>query len=632
MLGGRTASPVSDGGRSILRQAQSHVGAGVSGIRRSRPCAASAVWTWLLVFVPQIQRGAEAPEAGPCSSPGRARRLLEAEGTPADELAACLLSLRRAVAPIEGNVDPTALRELWKLEMRYSPLAGHQGVRRAIVEDLRLAEDQQDSRDPEWQRTRLAAARWLGDRNAETAALGALEAIDPCDDDVLESRIEEARRGVVASDAAQERQREPAASSVLAIELLRARRRLCPSSLRVAFEHFMEIRASRSAAEGELAATADHLLELVRNGSADFQTHPSLYFQLGDDALQRGLPAPQVEELLDADLDLLDERRAAAQRRARQPGDPTSEQVAASWIADRFANGELRVLLALRDHDLPRASRQLEALRSLIDPASAADHAELVAARARLATLETRLADLSSAAESPRVAGRDTSREPESRVHEKVAPSRLEFWQLADRPLPAFTLPDPEGALHSSSAWAGRVLFLNFWATWCQPCLREMPRIEELAARFGATGRVAFLTVAVDERAELVAPERRRRGWTIPTLIGASYFDQVQPDGAIPLSWIVDTQGRVVATCRGFDPRHGDDWIRETARLLEALSNGETLFEREGGAAGARSPDALSSPPRPQPRPTPDPAAPAWRHRGVEDERAREPLRFRRDR
>ena len=65
-------------------------------------------------------------------------------------------------------------------------------------------------------------------------------------------------------------------------------------------------------------------------------------------------------------------------------------------------------------------------------------------------------------------------------------------------PLPEFSLPDTTGTIHSISEWQGKILVINFWATWCPPCLKEIPEFIQLQAEY-ADQNVQLIGIAIDE-------------------------------------------------------------------------------------------------------------------------------------
>jgi thiol-disulfide isomerase/thioredoxin len=68
--------------------------------------------------------------------------------------------------------------------------------------------------------------------------------------------------------------------------------------------------------------------------------------------------------------------------------------------------------------------------------------------------------------------------------------------------LPDFSLPDLDARLHRSGEWLGKVLVLNFWATWCPPCRKEMPVFITLQNEFGDKG-LQFVGIAIDEKSKV---------------------------------------------------------------------------------------------------------------------------------
>lgn len=82
----------------------------------------------------------------------------------------------------------------------------------------------------------------------------------------------------------------------------------------------------------------------------------------------------------------------------------------------------------------------------------------------------------------------------------------------------ALSLPDEHGAQQSLNQWRGKVLVVNFWATWCVPCREEMPEFVRFQNEFGGKG-LQFVGIAVDQR-DKVQQFTREIGLNYPALIG----------------------------------------------------------------------------------------------------------------
>ena len=122
-------------------------------------------------------------------------------------------------------------------------------------------------------------------------------------------------------------------------------------------------------------------------------------------------------------------------------------------------------------------------------------------------------------------------------------------------PLEAYQFNDLDGAEHSLAEWKGQVVALNFWATWCSPCLQEMPELVSLQETFGARG-LQFVGLAVETGAEQVRAVADKLGVNYPVLMdedGALELAAVlgNQDAAMPFTVIFDRQGEVVFTRKG---------------------------------------------------------------------------------
>jgi peroxiredoxin len=109
-----------------------------------------------------------------------------------------------------------------------------------------------------------------------------------------------------------------------------------------------------------------------------------------------------------------------------------------------------------------------------------------------------------------------------------------------------FTLTDRQGKTWTLKSLSGKVVLVNFWATWCPPCNKEIPDLEALYERFKDQG---FVILAIsDEEANKVDPFIAKRNVTYPVLLdpGRKINDLFQVEG-IPKSFVYDRSGKLVA-------------------------------------------------------------------------------------
>ncbi len=136
--------------------------------------------------------------------------------------------------------------------------------------------------------------------------------------------------------------------------------------------------------------------------------------------------------------------------------------------------------------------------------------------------------------------------EPESAEATVAAPS-TPARQIPET-VPEITLTDSAGARRKLSEWKGRPLLINFWATWCAPCRREIPLLKTLRRDHAADG-VEVIGIAVDFR-DAVLKYAREMGIDYPVLIGEQdALDAVGSfgmDTVFPFTVFTDKQSRVV--------------------------------------------------------------------------------------
>ena len=121
-------------------------------------------------------------------------------------------------------------------------------------------------------------------------------------------------------------------------------------------------------------------------------------------------------------------------------------------------------------------------------------------------------------------------------------------------PLQALALPDLSGREQALGQWKGKVVFVNFWATWCAPCREEMPEFIRAQREFGARG-LQFVGIAVDE-ADKVRQFAAEIGLNYPALLGGYGAIELSKTlgnrvGALPFTVVVDRAGRIVHTHLG---------------------------------------------------------------------------------
>ncbi|WP_276499442.1 TlpA family protein disulfide reductase [Pontibacter litorisediminis] len=114
-----------------------------------------------------------------------------------------------------------------------------------------------------------------------------------------------------------------------------------------------------------------------------------------------------------------------------------------------------------------------------------------------------------------------------------------------------FQMVDLQGKQVAFESLKGKVVFLNIWATWCPPCIAEMPHIQKLYDKVGSD-KIAFVMLSVDEGGmEKVKKFVDKKDYTFPVYMPASQFPQEFYSNAIPTTFIISPEGKIVAKQEG---------------------------------------------------------------------------------
>jgi thiol-disulfide isomerase/thioredoxin len=121
-------------------------------------------------------------------------------------------------------------------------------------------------------------------------------------------------------------------------------------------------------------------------------------------------------------------------------------------------------------------------------------------------------------------------------------------------------LIDAEGKKRSLKEFKDKVIFLNFWATWCPPCIAEMPTIDKLHEEMG--DEVAFILLSFDDDFEKAKAFNKRKGYDLPIYAPASNLPAMFQSSALPTTYVIDADGNMALTHKGMadysDPKFKD--------------------------------------------------------------------------
>lgn len=134
-------------------------------------------------------------------------------------------------------------------------------------------------------------------------------------------------------------------------------------------------------------------------------------------------------------------------------------------------------------------------------------------------------------------------------------------------PAPDFTLADVSGKKLSLSEYRGKVVLLDFWATWCTPCKEEVPHFVDMQNRYGGRG-LQIVGISMDDDEKPVRAFQQEFRMNYPVAVGTTQLaEQYGGVLGLPIAFVIDPQGRIVSRYVGqTDPEVFESEIQKLLR------------------------------------------------------------------
>lgn len=135
---------------------------------------------------------------------------------------------------------------------------------------------------------------------------------------------------------------------------------------------------------------------------------------------------------------------------------------------------------------------------------------------------------------------------------------------------PDFTVTMFDGSTLTLSEQKGKVVLVNFWATWCPPCRQELARVQsDIVDRFAGQPFV-FIPISRAEEMQTVAAFREQMGYTFPMgLDPERKIYDLYASNFIPRNFLIDGEGKVVVASVGYEPEEFDALIQKIEEMLK---------------------------------------------------------------
>lgn len=530
--------------------------------------------------------------------PDRAAELLRFQKVVPDEdfWRPRLPRLREALAAQSPELQTEGYPHLWKLEFRLTPPNGHAELRQRVLEDLGRLRGHRLTDSASWWSARKEGLEIVGDSEAVARLTEEAGEVAPCLSWTIDSRTRPWVSKVFTPTADPEDVRE-------VWRLTERWVRQCPEELR-----YSSLRASTAAklpevTDPQIRAEIDRHLAVwnARDRSSrdnppwalaarllvDRALDPERAVELARQAVDDVLAEPRMPE----EADLLP-ARVRRQLHLTSCSDAWTLLARAHMVtgnreaAERAITEAERALAELRtleedQQELDQVAlyplAQAAMLKALGKQSEKLGHlADAFAFYHRTAALQPDDGDAGEHAARlwQELGGTEWGRKALAAASVADGPKVAEGatgWSPRDRPFPDFELSDLRGHTWTREDLAGKTVLVNVWATWCIPCRKELPLVEQLGERLAGDPGRTVVTLNSDTSTGVVQPFMDEHGFSFPVLLAADFLDREFEDVPLPQTWILDASGTVRLQHTGFDPREAETWIEDVLERLESV-------------------------------------------------------------
>lgn len=132
----------------------------------------------------------------------------------------------------------------------------------------------------------------------------------------------------------------------------------------------------------------------------------------------------------------------------------------------------------------------------------------------------------------------------------------------------AFAFRDATGTMRTTADLKGKVVFINFWATWCPPCIAEMPSLEDLYQQFRDDDRLIFLFINEDADVQKARAFLQKKSYSLPLMTNTGQVPAQIFSGTLPTTLILDKDGNVVFRHEGLAKYNSASFVKQLKSLL----------------------------------------------------------------